>query len=143
MTMNTAAHQTAHNGWTPSVQDNSAEMFRIGTTFDTLVGPVPVEQLEAGDIVLDGSGAARTVVWIRETRQSAENLAYADAHSVILDDGRTRQRTRFPGIRFVRGKPADAAFQVLFRDLEESEPTFRHHGSDAGELDGDVRIAAE
>jgi Hint domain-containing protein len=48
--------------------------FARGTVIDTEIGPVPVEQLCEGDLVLCGDGSSRPILWIGSRRLDAQAL---------------------------------------------------------------------
>jgi hypothetical protein len=97
-------------------QSDAVETYAVGTLFSTADGPVPIEQLRVGDQVIDDSGYVRAVLWLREDRQTAMD---ARAGRVYTDTGR---QTRFPGVRFVRGRRADMAYQIILGDVQPVTP---------------------
>jgi len=93
--------------------------FAVGTLFETPNGPASVDELAIGDLVRDNTGEFRTVLWLQETRTGSRR------HRRVVEpldaDGR---RTRFPGVRFVRGRPSDVMIQIMFGAEVMPEPQF-------------------
>lgn len=103
-----------------SAQGENVYSFALGTTFDTPDGPKLVEGLAVGDMIRDQDGAFRTILWLRETRAQSQNSLHSGGG--LDPDGR---RTRFPGVRFVRGRPSDAIIQVMFGEaIIDDAPQF-------------------
>jgi len=107
----------AASGVNPSnmTAHSACDYFQVGTVLITSRGGLVVEKIEVGDIVLRPDGLWRRVAWISETQQEV-----ADAtSSQSTDDASSSHKTRFPGIRFVRGRPAARLYQVIFAPVED------------------------
>ncbi len=73
-------------------------------------GGLAVEKIEIGDVVLGPNGDWRRVVWVCETQQDVDDRA---GTQTAFKTG-AASKTRFPGVRFVSGRPATRLYQVIF-----------------------------
>lgn len=86
--------------------------FPVGTVLPARDGPVKVQNLQIGHVVICPDRIARRVVWISRSRPPA-------AMPPPTASPRERCYSRFEHRRFIDGFPADMVFEVLFEDPEE------------------------
>lgn len=96
------------------------EYFQVGTVLATSRGAIVVERVREGDIVLRPDGLWHRVIWICNTHQ---DLVGAAPRAPVSLDGSGVQKTRFSGIRFVRGTPASRLYQVIFAPMPQKPQT--------------------
>jgi len=81
-------------------------LFSTGSILETTVGRIAVEDLCAGDVVLDDTGQGRTVIKIQPPLQRS--------HDAPAQMRGTHNYSRFDRVRFVRGAQSDSVYQVFF-----------------------------
>lgn len=77
----------------------------------TADGWIPVSDLAVNDVVLDAEGRVCVVDYVSKTCTIPD---FAPSSGADLGN-----RTRFPGVRFVRGKPAEAVYHLILRPVPE------------------------
>jgi hypothetical protein len=94
-------------------RDSVQRTFETGTTVDTPNGTVAVESLRLGESVFMEDGL-RLVQSVQEMNgPGQESWNDADAHETAVN----LRKTRFPGVRFIRGQRCQQRIVVSFGPL--------------------------